>query len=292
MRDSMLPARATRRCCGGPVFLLPADAWVSPLKRGHNADFSDAGLSGVTVLKALEKQAMNKVYPSAAAALKGVVADGQLLAVGGFGLCGIPEALIAALRDSGVKDLTVISNNAGVDGFGLGQLLETRQIKKMISSYVGENKEFERQYLSGELELEFTPQGTLAEKLRAGGAGIPAFFTKTGYGTLVAEGKETREFDGHVYVMERALLPQVSLVKAWKADESGNLLFRRTARNFNPAVAMAGKVTIVEVEEIVPTGTFDPDSVHLPGIYVSRLVLNATPEKRIEKRTITEKSGA
>jgi len=261
-------------------------------QRGHNADFSDAGFSGVTVLKALEKQAMNKVYPSAAAALKGVVADGQLLAVGGFGLCGIPEALIAALRDSGVKDLTVISNNAGVDGFGLGQLLETRQIKKMISSYVGENKEFERQYLSGELELEFTPQGTLAEKLRAGGAGIPAFFTKTGYGTLVAEGKETREFDGHIYVMERALLPQVSLVKAWKADESGNLLFRRTARNFNPAVAMAGKVTIVEVEEIVPTGTFDPDSVHLPGIYVSRLVLNATPEKRIEKRTITEKSGA
>ena len=235
---------------------------------------------------------MNKVYPSAAEALKGVVADGQLLAVGGFGLCGIPEALIAALRDSGVKDLTVISNNAGVDGFGLGQLLETRQIKKMISSYVGENKEFERQYLSGELELEFTPQGTLAEKLRAGGAGIPAFFTKTGYGTLVAEGKETREFDGHIYVMERALLPQVSLVKAWKADESGNLLFRRTARNFNPAVAMAGKITIVEVEEIVPTGTFDPDSVHLPGIYVSRLVLNATPEKRIEKRTITEKSGA
>ena len=235
---------------------------------------------------------MNKVYPSAAEALKGVVADGQLLAVGGFGLCGIPEALIGALRDSGVKNLTVISNNAGVDGFGLGQLLETRQIKKMISSYVGENKEFERQYLAGELELEFTPQGTLAEKLRAGGAGIPAFFTKTGYGTLVAEGKETREFDGQIYVMERALLPQVSLVKAWKADQSGNLLFRRTARNFNPAVAMAGKITIVEVEEIVPTGTFDPDSVHLPGIYVSRLVLNATPEKRIEKRTITEKSGA
>jgi 3-oxoacid CoA-transferase subunit A len=246
----------------------------------------------MTVLKALEKQAMNKVYPSADAALKDVVADGQLIAVGGFGLCGIPEALTAALRDSGVKNLTVISNNAGVDGFGLGQLLESRQIKKMISSYVGENKEFERQYLAGELELEFTPQGTLAEKLRAGGAGIPAFFTKTGYGTLVAEGKETREFDGHIYVMERALLPQVSLVKAWKADESGNLLFRRTARNFNPAVAMAGKITIVEVEEIVPTGTFDPDSVHLPGIYVSRLVLNATPEKRIEKRTITEKSGA
>ncbi len=235
---------------------------------------------------------MNKVYPSAAEALKGVVADGQLLAVGGFGLCGIPEALIAALRDSGVKNLTVISNNAGVDGFGLGQLLETRQIRKMISSYVGENKEFERQYLSGELELEFTPQGTLAEKLRAGGAGIPAFFTKTGVGTLVAEGKETREFDGAVYVMERALCPEVSLVKAWKADESGNLLFRRTARNFNPAAAMAGRITIAEVEEIVPTGTFDPDSVHLPGIYVHRLVLNKNPEKRIEKRTLTEKAGA
>ena len=233
---------------------------------------------------------MKKVFPSAEAALKGIVRDGQLLAVGGFGLCGIPEALIAALRDSGVKNLTVISNNAGVDGFGLGQLLETRQIKKMISSYVGENKEFERQYLAGELELEFTPQGTLAEKLRAGGAGIPAFFTKTGVGTLVAEGKETREFDGSIYVMERALCPQVSLVKAWKADESGNLLFRRTARNFNPAVAMAGRLTIAEVEEIVPTGTFDPDSVHLPGIYVHRLVLNKNPEKRIEKRTLTEKS--
>ncbi|MFM9915202.1 MAG: CoA transferase subunit A [Rhizobacter sp.] len=235
---------------------------------------------------------MNEVYPSAAEALKGVVADGQLLAVGGFGLCGIPEALIGALRDSGVKNLTVISNNAGVDGFGLGQLLETRQITKMISSYVGENKEFERQYLAGELQLEFTPQGTLAEKLRAGGAGIPAFFTKTGVGTLVAEGKETREFDGAVYVMERALCPEVSLVKAWKADESGNLLFRRTARNFNPAAAMAGRITIAEVEEIVPTGTFDPDSVHLPGIYVHRLVLNKNPEKRIEKRTLTEKAGA
>jgi 3-oxoacid CoA-transferase subunit A len=234
---------------------------------------------------------MNKVYPSAAEALKGLVRDGQLLAVGGFGLCGIPEALIAALRDSSVQNLTVISNNAGVDGFGLGQLLETRQIKKMISSYVGENKEFERQYLAGELELEFTPQGTLAEKLRAGGAGIPAFFTRTGVGTLVAEGKELREFDGHTYVMERALNPEVSLVKAWKADKSGNLLFRRTARNFNPAVAMAGQTTVVEVEEIVETGTFDPDSVHLPGIYVQRIVLNATPEKRIEKRTITEKAG-
>jgi len=230
---------------------------------------------------------MNKIYPNARAALDGVVADGQLLAVGGFGLCGIPEALIAALRDSGVQQLTVISNNAGVDGFGLGQLLETRQIRKMISSYVGENKEFERQYLAGELELEFTPQGTLAEKLRAGGAGIPAFYTRTGVGTMVAEGKETRVFDGETYVMERGLCPDVSLVMAWKADHSGNLLFRRTARNFNPAAAMAGRITIAEVEEIVPTGTFDPDSVHLPGIYVHRLVLNATPEKRIEKRTLS-----
>ena len=234
---------------------------------------------------------MNKIFPSAAAALHGIVHDGQLLAVGGFGLCGIPEALIEALRDSGARDLTVISNNAGVDGFGLGKLLETRQISKMISSYVGENKEFERQYLAGELQLEFTPQGTLAEKLRAGGAGIPAFYTRTGVGTQVAEGKETREFDGHVYVMERALVPEVSLVKAWKADESGNLVFRRTARNFNPAVAMAGKITVVEVEEIVETGSFDPDAVHLPGIYVHRIVLNAHPEKRIEKRTITEKAG-
>jgi 3-oxoacid CoA-transferase subunit A len=235
---------------------------------------------------------MKKVYPSAAAALEGIVRDGQLLAVGGFGLCGIPEALIAALRDTGVKDLTVISNNAGVDGFGLGMLLETRQIKRMISSYVGENKEFERQYLAGELELEFTPQGTLAERLRAGGAGIPAFYTRTGVGTIVAEGKELREFDGHTYVMERALLPEVSLVKAWMADESGNLVFRRTARNFNPAAAMAGRITVAEVEEIVETGSIDPDAVHLPGIYVHRIVLNEHPEKRIEKRTITEKKGA
>jgi 3-oxoacid CoA-transferase subunit A len=234
---------------------------------------------------------MNKIYPSAAAALAGVVKDGQLLAVGGFGLCGIPEALIDALRDSGVKDLTVISNNAGVDGFGLGKLLQTRQIKKMISSYVGENKEFERQYLAGELELEFTPQGTLAEKLRAGGAGIPAFFTRTGVGTLVAQGKELRDFDGLTYVMERALVPDIALVKAWRADTSGNLQFRLTARNFNPAVAMAGKLTVVEVEEIVPLGAIEPDQVHLPGVYVKRLVLNATPEKRIEKRTITEKAG-
>jgi 3-oxoacid CoA-transferase subunit A len=233
-----------------------------------------------------ETAAKNKLYASADEALRGLVADGQTLAVGGFGLCGIPETLIVALRDSGAKGLTVISNNAGVDGFGLGLLLETRQIHKMISSYVGENKEFERQYLSGELELEFNPQGTLAERLRAGGAGIPAFFTRTGYGTIVAEGKETREFDGHHYVMETALKSDVSLVKAWKADSSGNLLFRKTARNFNPAVAMAGKVCVVEVEELVEIGAIDPDQVHLPGIYVDRIVVNRTPEKRIEQRTV------
>lgn len=232
---------------------------------------------------------MNKVYPSAAAALEGIVRDGQLIAVGGFGLCGIPEALIDALRDSGVKDLSVISNNAGVDGFGLGKLLETRQIRKMISSYVGENKEFERQYLAGELELEFTPQGTLAEKLRAGGAGIPAFFTKTGVGTLVAEGKELRQFDGETYVMELALTPEVALVKADVADMSGNLRFNKTARNFNPAAAMAGRICVVEVERIVPTGAIEPDDVHLPGIYVHRIVHNPTPEKRIEKRTIRDR---
>jgi 3-oxoacid CoA-transferase subunit A len=228
---------------------------------------------------------VNKIYPSATAALEGLVKDGQLIAVGGFGICGIPEALIGALRDSGVKNLTCISNNAGIDGWGLGQLLTTRQIRKMIASYVGENKEFERQYLSGELELEFAPQGTLAERLRAGGAGIPAFFTQTGVGTIVAEGKEIREFDGKQYVMERGLLPDVALVKAHVADRSGNLLFRKTARNFNPNVAMAGKVTVVEVEQIVDTGTFDPDQIHLPGIYVHRIVLNAHPEKRIEQRT-------
>ena len=235
---------------------------------------------------------MNKIFPSAQAALEGVVKDGQLMAVGGFGLCGIPEALIEALKASGIRNLTVISNNAGVDDFGLGKLLQTRQIKRMISSYVGENKEFERQYLAGELELEFTPQGTLAEKLRAGGAGIPAFFTKTGVGTMVAEGKEIREFDGEQYVMERSLVPDVALVKAHVADKSGNLQFRLTARNFNPAAAMAGKVCIVEVEKIVETGELDPDNIHLPGIYVHRIVLNANPEKRIEKRTITEKAGA
>ena len=236
--------------------------------------------------------AASKHFPDAAAALDGVVADGQTFAVGGFGLSGIPEALIAALRDSGVKGLTVISNNAGVDGFGLGQLLTTRQIRKMISSYVGENKEFERQFLAGELELEFNPQGTLAERLRAGGAGIPAFYTRTGFGTVVAEGKETREFeDGHWYVLERALHADVSLVKAWKADKAGNLVFRKTARNFNPAVAMAGKVCVAEVEELVEIGDIDPDHVHLPGIYVDRIVVNATPEKRIEQRTVRKEGN-
>jgi 3-oxoacid CoA-transferase subunit A len=229
----------------------------------------------------------SKLFSNAAEALRGIVADNQTLAVGGFGLCGIPEALIAALRDSGVTGLTAISNNAGVDGFGLGMLLATRQIKRMISSYVGENKEFERQFLSGELELEFNPQGTLAERLRAGGAGIPAFYVRTGYGTVVAEGKETRQFDdGHWYVMETALKADVSLVKAWKADTSGNLVFRKTARNFNPACAMAGKVCVVEVEQLVEVGEIDPDHVHLPGIYVDRIVVNATPEKRIEQRTV------
>jgi 3-oxoacid CoA-transferase subunit A len=229
----------------------------------------------------------SKLQVSAQAALTGAVKDGQTIAVGGFGLCGIPEMLIAALRDSGVKQLTAISNNAGVDGFGLGQLLATRQIKKMIASYVGENKEFERQYLAGELELDFTPQGTLAEKLRAGGAGIPAFFTKTGVGTLVAQGKETREFEGFTYVMERSLVADVSLVKAWKADHAGNLVYRRTARNFNPNVAMAGRLTIAEAEIIVPTGDLDPDEIHTPGIFVHRVVHNPNPEKRIEQRTVS-----
>ncbi|WDS36955.1 CoA transferase subunit A [Pseudoxanthomonas sp.] len=234
----------------------------------------------------MQGQGFRKVFQTASAALHGLVADGQILAVGGFGLCGMPEQLISALRDIGVKDLTVISNNAGVDGFGLGQLLETRQIKKMISSYVGENKEFARQYLAGELELEFNPQGTLAERLRAGGAGIPAFFTATGYGTVIAEGKETREFDGKHYILETALHADIALVKAWKADTAGNLVFRMTARNFNPACAMAGKVCVAEVEEVVEVGAIDPDQVHLPGIYVDRIVVNANPEKRIEQRTV------
>ena len=228
----------------------------------------------------------NKVYASADAALQDIVKDGQTLAVGGFGLCGIPEALIVALQKTGAKQLTCISNNAGVDGFGLGILLETKQIKKMISSYVGENKEFERQYLNGELEVELTPQGTLAEKLRAGGAGIPAFFTPTGVGTLIAEGKEIREFDGQDFILEKSLTADIALVKAYKADKVGNLIFRKTAQNFNPVCAMAGKISIAEVEEIVEIGDLDPDEIHLPGIYINRIVLNAHPEKRIEQMTL------
>lgn len=231
---------------------------------------------------------MKKIYPNAKEALADVIQSQQTVAVGGFGLCGIPEALIDAVRDSGVTDLTCISNNAGVDDFGLGILLQTRQVKKMIASYVGENKEFERQYLSGELEVELTPQGTLAEKLRSAGAGIPAFFTRTGVGTLIAEGKETRMFHGHEHLLEEALYADVSLVKAWKADPSGNLVFRKTARNFNPDVAMAGKVCIVEVEELVELGSLEPDHIHLPGIFVHRIVVNSNPEKRIEKRIVSQ----
>ena len=233
---------------------------------------------------------VNKVYSSANDALQDVVQDGQTLAVGGFGLCGIPENLITALKQTGVKNLTCISNNAGVDGFGLGLLLESKQIKKMIASYVGENKEFERQFLSGELEVELTPQGTLAEKLRAGGAGIPAFFTATGVGTLIAEGKEEREFNGKPYILENSLTADIALVKAYKADTAGNLIFRKTAQNFNPVCAMAGKVCIVEVEEIVEIGALDPDQIHLPGIYVNRIVLNANTEKRIEQLTLKEEA--
>jgi 3-oxoacid CoA-transferase subunit A len=234
---------------------------------------------------------MRKLFPDARSALEGLTFDGMTVMSGGFGLCGIPENLIAALRDSRVKGLTVISNNAGVDGFGLGQLLETKQISKMISSYVGENKEFERQYLAGELQLEFNPQGTLAERIRAGGAGIPAFFTATGVGTLVAEGKEVRNFNGRDYVMETGLVADLAIVKAWKADGRGNLQFRKTARNFNPMMATAGKVTVVEVEHIVPTGSMDPDQIHTPGIYVDRIVLTV-PEKRIEQRTVRQRESA
>ncbi|MGB3178585.1 MAG: CoA transferase subunit A [Albidovulum sp.] len=227
---------------------------------------------------------MKKLYRSANDALDGLLFDGMLIAAGGFGLCGIPELLIAAIRDAGTKDITVASNNAGVDGFGLGQLLETRQIKKMISSYVGENAEFMRQYLSGELELEFTPQGTLAERMRAAGAGIPGFYTKTGVGTVIAEGKEVKTFDGQDYILERGIFADLSIVKAWKADETGNLVFRKTARNFNPPAATCGRICVAEVEEIVPTGSLDPDMIHLPGIYVHRLI-QGDHEKRIENRT-------
>ncbi|TCM63822.1 3-oxoacid CoA-transferase subunit A [Acinetobacter calcoaceticus] len=230
---------------------------------------------------------MNKVFSSAQAALQDVVAHGQTVAVGGFGLCGIPEALIEALKDTAVTDLTCVSNNAGIDGVGLGKLLETKQIKKMIASYVGENKEFERQYLSGELEVELTPQGTLAEKLRAGGAGIPAFYTATGFGTLVAENKESRQFNDQNYILEHSIVADIALVKAYKADKAGNLVFRKTAQNFNPECAMAGKVTIVEVEHVVEIGEIEPDQIHLAGIYVNRIVLNANPEKRIEQKTLS-----
>ena len=228
----------------------------------------------------------NKVYESAEEALKGIVQDGHTLAVGGIGLCGIPAALITALKETGAEKLTCISNNAGVDGFGLGILLETKQIKKMIASYVGENKEFERQFLNDELEVELTPQGTLAEKLRAGGAGIPAFFTQTGVGTLIADGKEVREYHGKEYILEESLTADIALVKAYKADKAGNLIFRKTAQNFNPVCAMAGKISIAEVEEIVEIGELDPDSIHLPGIYINRIVLNTAPEKRIEQMTL------
>ena len=230
---------------------------------------------------------MSKVYKTAADAMDGLCRDGLTVMSGGFGLCGIPENLIAALRDSGAKDLTVISNNAGVDGFGLGQLLETRQVKKMVSSYVGENKEFERQYLGGELELEFNPQGTLAERIRAGGAGIPGFYTKTGVGTLIAEGKEHKKFNGESFILETGLKADISIVKAWKGDAEGNLIFKATARNFSPMMAMAGQVTVAEVDEIVPVGSLDPNFIHTPGIFVQRIV-EAECEKRIEQRTVRE----
>src|ERR1051325_9474654 len=235
---------------------------------------------------------MKKIYPDAAAALDGLLFDGMMICAGGFGLCGIPERLIDAIQASAVKDLTIASNNAGIDNEGLGKLLRSRQIKKMISSYVGENKEFERQYLSGELEVEFCPQGTLAERCRAGGAGIPGFYTKTGVGTLVAEGKETKVFDGQEYVLERGIRADLSIIKGWKADESGNLIFRKTARNFNQPMATAGRICVAEVEEVVPVGTFDPDAIHLPGIYVKRLILGAPYDKKIEFRTVRAREAA
>jgi 3-oxoacid CoA-transferase subunit A len=234
---------------------------------------------------------MKKIYPNASAALDGLLSDGMFIAAGGFGLCGIPELLIAAIREAGTKNLTIASNNAGVDGFGLGVLLENRQVKKMLSSYVGENAEFMRQYLSGELELEFNPQGTLAERMRAGGAGIPGFYTKTGVGTVIADGKEHKDFNGETYILERGIFADLSIVKAWKADETGNLVFRKTARNFNPPAATCGKVCVAEVEEIVPVGLLDPDGIHLPGIYVHRLI-QGTHEKRIEQRTTRKREAA
>ena len=235
---------------------------------------------------------MQKIYPDARAALDGLLFDGMTIAAGGFGLCGIPERLIDAIQSAGVKDLVIASNNAGIDNEGLGKLLRTRQVKRMISSYVGENKEFERQFLAGELEVEFTPQGTLAERMRAGGAGIPGFYTKTGVGTQVAEGKEIKEFDGEDYVLERGIRADVSIVKGWKADETGNLMFRKTARNFNLPAATCGKVCVVEVEEIVPVGSLDPDCIHLPSIYVKRMILGAPYDKKIEFRTVREREAA
>ena len=235
---------------------------------------------------------MGKLYQDASSALDGLLKDGMLIASGGFGLCGIPERLLDAIRDSGVKGLTFASNNAGIDNEGIGKLLRTRQVKKMISSYVGENKEFERQYLSGELEVEFSPQGTLAERMRAGGAGIPGFYTKTGVGTLVAEGKETKVFDGQEYILERGIFADLAIVKAWKADTTGNVVFRKTARNFNVPAATCGKVCVVEVEEVVPAGSLDPDCIHLPGVYVQRLISGAPYDKKIEFRTVREREAA
>ena len=234
----------------------------------------------------------NKIYPDAAAALDGVLFDGMTIASGGFGLCGVPERLIDAIQAAGTKDLTFASNNAGIDGQGIGKLLRTRQVRKMIASYVGENKEFERQYLSGELEVEFTPQGTLAERLRAGGAGIPGFYTKTGVGTLIAEGKEVKSFDGEEYILERGIRADLAIIKGWKADEAGNLIFRKTARNFNAPAATAGKLCVAEVEEIVPVGSLDPDAIHLPGIYINRLILGAPYDKQIEFRTVRQREAA
>jgi 3-oxoacid CoA-transferase subunit A len=235
---------------------------------------------------------VQKIYASAEAALEGLLFDGMTIAAGGFGLCGIPERLIDAIQVSGVKDLTVASNNAGIDNEGLGKLLRTRQVKKMISSYVGENKEFERQFLAGELEVEFTPQGTLAERMRAGGAGIPGFYTRTGVGTQVAEGKEVKQFDGEDYILERGIRADLSIIKGWKADETGNLIFRKTARNFNQSAATCGKICVAEVEEIVPVGSLDPDSIHLPSIYVKRLILGAPYDKKIEFKTVRQREAA
>jgi 3-oxoacid CoA-transferase subunit A len=257
----------------------------------------DSALSGMEISfshtsngEEQELAAMNKIYPDAPSALGGLIEDGMTLAVGGFGLCGIPENLILALRDTGKKNLTVVSNNAGVDDWGLGLLLQSRQIRKMVSSYVGENAEFERQYLSGELEVEFCPQGTLAERMRAGGAGIPGFYTRTGVGTLIAEGKDHRDFDGQTYILERGIKADIALVKAWKADASGNLAYRKTARNFNPLAATCGKVAVAEVEELVPTGAIDPDQVHTPGIYIDRIVHCPDQQKRIEQRITRSRS--